>query len=220
MSVLSDKVIQTILDERLIVIVRGVEGEKLLPLARAMYDGGVRLIEFTFGSKTMKDDDETAEYIGRVAREFEGRMFVGSGTVTTPRQAELTAEAGGAFVISPNTDAEVIKRTKELGMVSIPGALTPTEIVAADHAGADFVKLFTVTTMGPDYVKAVKAPLSGVRLLAVGGVSYENMEAYFKAGVCGFGLGSNIVDMKRIAEGDFEGITALAEKNVNYIKQL
>ena len=138
--------------------------------------------------------------------------------MTTPRQAELTAEAGGAFVISPNTDAEVIKRTKELGMVSIPGALTPTEIVAADHAGADFVKLFPANVLGPSFVKAVLAPMKGAKLIAVSGVSPENIPEYLKAGCVGFGIGSNIVSSAAVASDDYKSITDSARKFVEACK--
>ena len=102
-------------------------------------------------------------------------------------------------------------------MVSMPGALTPTEIQKAHISGADFVKLFPITNMGVDYVKAVKAPLSHIKLLAVGGITENNMKEYIKAGVSGFGVGSNIIDKKMLAEEDYSGITALAEKYVNVL---
>ena len=103
-------------------------------------------------------------------------------------------------------------------MVSMPGALTATEIQAAHRAGADFVKMFPITNMGTDYVKAVKAPLSHIRLLAVGGVDQNNMKDYLKAGVCGFGVGSNIINKKMLAEDDYAGITALAKEYVEVVK--
>ena len=99
----------------------------------------------------------------------------------------------------------------------MPGALTPTEIQAAHCAGADFVKLFPITDMGIGYVKAVKAPLSHIKLIAVGGIDNNNMSDYLKAGVCGFGIGSNIVDKKMVDAGDYEGITNLAKKYTEVI---
>ena len=100
----------------------------------------------------------------------------------------------------------------------MPGALTPTEIQAAHRAGADFVKLFPITSFGTGYVKAVKAPLSHIKLLAVGGVDENNMQDYLKAGVSGFGVGSNIIDKKMLETNAWAGITALAEKYVNALK--
>ena len=207
-----NKVIQAIEQEKLIVIVRGVEKEKLIPLAEAMYQGGIRLLEITYSANGSVSDGETADHIKLLAKHFEGRMFIGAGTVLSEHQVELTKAAGGCFIISPDTHEPVIQKTKDLGMVSIPGALTPTEIGQAHRAGADFVKLFPITSLGASYVKAVRAPLSHVKLLAVGGVDENNMEEYLKAGISGFGVGSNIIDKKMLSEKDYEGITALAKK--------
>ena len=206
------EVIASVQKNKMIVIVRGVESDKLIPLAEAMYEGGIRLLEITYDQSGKVSDETTAENIKKLTENFEGRMFIGSGTVLTEKQVELTAKAGGKFIISPNVNKAVIEKTVELGLVSMPGALTPTEICDANDYGADFVKLFPVVSMGPEYVKAVKAPLSHIKLLAVGGIDLNNMEDYIKAGVCGFGLGSNITDKKLIAQNDWGGITSLAKK--------
>ena len=209
---MQNKVIETILKEKVIVIVRGVARKDLLPLAQAMYRGGIRLIECTYDAKGIIPDEEIAGNIGMLAEHFGGNMLVGAGTVLTERQVELTRQVGGTFIISPDTNPDIIRATRERGLVSIPGALTPSEITLAHRSGADFVKLFPVFTMGAEYVKAVKAPLSHVRLLAVGGVNETNLGDYLKAGACGFGIGSNIINKKMIAEGDWDGITRLAEE--------
>ncbi len=213
-----NSVIDTVLKEKLIVIVRGVSSDKLLPMCEAMYKGGVRLLEITYSADGSTSDEETSANIEMLAKAFDGRMYIGAGTVLTEKQVELTKNAGGKFIISPDTNPDVIRKTKELGMLSMPGALTPTEIQKAHLCGADFVKLFPVTNMGPDYVKAVKAPLSHIKFLAVGGVNESNMSDYIKAGVCGFGLGSNIIDKKALNEGNYEAITALAEKYTSLLK--
>ena len=148
---------------------------------------------------------------------FAGRMYIGAGTVLNEKQVELTKNAGGSFIISPNTKEAVIKKTVALDMVSMPGALTPTEIEAAHEYGADFVKLFPVANLGPDYVKAVKAPLSHIKLTAVGGINEENMPVYLKAGVSGFGIGTNIVDKKLVAQEDWTAVTALAKRFVEVV---
>lgn len=207
-----EQVINTIEKEKIIVIVRGVASEQLIPLAEAMYKGGIRLLELTYDAKGIVTDGQTAQNIKMLADHFKGRMYIGAGTVIRESQVELTKAAGGSFIISPDTFEGVIRKTRELGMVSIPGALTPTEIQAAHRSGADFVKLFPITDLGVGYVKAVKAPLSHIRLLAVGGINDENISEYLAAGVCGFGVGSNIIDKKLLAAEDFEGITRLAEK--------
>ena len=214
-----EQVIQTIEKEKIVVIVRGVEREKLIPLAEAMYASGIRLLEITYSANGSVSDEDTAENIRMLAEHFGDRMYIGAGTVIKPEQVELTQKAGGKFIISPDAYEAVIKKTRELGLVSMPGALTATEIQAAHRAGADFVKMFPITDMGPGYVKAVKAPLSHIKLLAVGGVDQNNMADYLKAGVCGFGVGSNIINKKMLAEEDYAGITKLAEEYVAAVNQ-
>lgn len=213
-----EEIIKTIENEKLIVIVRGIEKDKLIPLAKAMYDGGVRLLEVTYSLNGKVSDEQTASMIETLAKEFDGKMYIGAGTVVKESQVELTKKAGGKFIISPDTYPEVIKKTKELDMVSMPGALTPSEIQTAHRAGADFVKLFPITNLGTGYVKAVKAPLSHIKFLAVGGIDENNIKDYLKAGVSGFGVGSNITDKKMIESCDWAGITALAKKYVEQVK--
>lgn len=209
-----EKIIESIEKNKIIVIVRGVEREKLIPLAEAMYNGGIRLLEVTFSANGKVTDEETTGNIKMLTEHFGDRMYIGAGTVLSEKQVELVNGAGGKFIISPDTNNAVIKKTRELGLVSMPGALTPTEIQTAHMAGADFVKLFPVSNFSADYVKAIKAPLSHIKLLAVGGINDENMAEYIKAGVSGFGIGSNITDKKLIANGEFDKITALARKYV------
>ncbi len=215
---MKNKVIEEIVKQKLIVIVRGVEKEKLISLAEALYDGGIRLLEVTYSANKSVSDEETAENIKLLAEHFGDRMYIGAGTVLDEYQVELTKKAGGKFIISPDANCEVIKKTNELGLVSMPGALTPTEIQQAHRCGADFVKLFPITNMGTAYVKAVKAPLSHIKLLAVGGVNEKNIGEFIKAGVCGAGVGGNLVNKEWIANGEFNKITELASefvKNIN-----
>ena len=146
-------------------------------------------------------------------------MYIGAGTVLTREQVRLTKEAGGLFIISPNVDEAVIRETCALGLVSMPGALTPTEICNAHSFGADFVKLFPAGDMGVGYVKSVKAPLSHIKMLAVGGINEKTIASYLRTGVCGFGIGSNIVSKKMVDENDYQGITALAREFVAAIEK-
>ena len=213
-----EAVLAAIAEEKLIVIVRGVAADRLIPLAEAMYAGGVRLLEVPYSADGRVSDEETAKEIGMLVSQFAGRMYIGAGTVLTERQVELTAAAGGRFIISPNTSAAVIARTRALGLVSLPGAMTPTEIEAAHEAGADLVKLFPAGTLGPDYVKAVRAPLSHIGLLAVGGVDRENAAAYLAAGALGIGVSSGIVDKRLLASDDLAGITRLAAAYVAAVR--
>ena len=130
-------VIEAIEKEKIIVIVRGVEREKLLPLVQAMYKGGIRLLEITFDSTGKISDEETAENIQMLAETYKDRMYIGAGTVLTEKQVEMVKSAGGKFIISPNVNGEVIKKTIELNLVSMPGAVTPSEIQSAHFYGAE-----------------------------------------------------------------------------------
>lgn len=211
-------VIEAIEKEKIIVIVRGVDKEKLLPLVEAMYQGGIRLLEITFDSTGKISDEETAALIQLTAEAYKGKMYIGAGTVLTEKQVEMVKNAGGKFIISPNVNDKVIKKTIELDLVSMPGAITPSEIQSAHLHGADFVKLFPITNFGPAYVKAVKAPLGHIKFTAVGGINENNIIDYMNVGVSGFGVGANIVDKNMILQNDFNGITELAKKYVDAIK--
>lgn len=205
-----EKVIETALREKVIAIVRGVESEKCLKVAQALYDGGIRMMEVTYDQKNPDSWRSTAKAIGDIAKQFEGRLLVGAGTVTSTALVEMTHEAGGLFIISPDTNVEVIKRTRELGMVSMPGALTPSEIMTAHNAGADIVKLFPAGDFGPGYLKAVKAPISHVKMMAVGGINEKNIGDFLKAGAVGAGIGGNLANRAWIEAGEFDRITETA----------
>jgi len=209
-----DTVIGKILEHKLIAIIRGIKKEDLSPLVQALYDGGFRLAEITFSADGSTPDEEVAKSIKMLSEEFRGRMHIGAGTVLKESQVRLVAEAGGEFIISPDAYTAVIEETRRLGLVSIPGVVTPTEIQNAIRAGADFVKLFPAVSLGPAYVKAIKAPLSSIKLLAVGGIDRGNMGEYFKAGACGFGIGGKLVDRSLVERGDFAAITAIAREYV------
>lgn len=211
---MKEQVIASIAENRVIAILRGVPAEKLPHVAKALYDGGIRLLEITFSADGSVPDEETARRIALLVQQFGDKMHIGAGTVLTPQQVRAVKAAGGSFVISPDSDEEVIRETAALGLVSIPGALTPSEVTRAVRWGADFVKLFPVSSMGPDYVKAIKAPLSHVRLLAVGGVGVKDMPAYLAAGACGFGISSGLADCAKVEAGDYAAITAAAKAYV------
>lgn len=152
-----EELIDLVLQSRVIAIVRGLDGG-FEPLAQAMYDGGIRAIEVTFNQKDPSQWGKTTGAIRAIKETMGDKMAVGAGTVTSVELVELAREAGAQFIVSPDTDPAVIRRTRELGMVSMPGALTPSEIKQAHEAGADFVKVFPAGTPGAGYIKAIRAP--------------------------------------------------------------
>ena len=212
---MKNKIISKIIEKKIIIILRGVERERLIPLAEALYKGGIRFVEITYCADGSISDEVTADNIRLLCEAFEGRMTIGAGTVLTKEQVRLTAQAGGKFVISPDTNEEVIKETVKQGLVSIPGALTPTEAQSAYKHGADFVKLFPISSLGTSYIKALCAPLSHIKILAVGGVNEKNISEYIRAGAVGVGIGGNITSL--LAESNYEAITDLAKRYVEVV---
>ena len=208
---MTEAIVSAVKQEKLIAIVRGVESEKCIKIAQALYDRGFRLMEITYDQKHPENWEETARTIGAVANAFAGRMYVGAGTVTCTELVELTHKYGGQFIISPDVNEDVIRRTRELGMVSMPGALTPTEVMVAHRAGANFVKLFPAGNLGTGYVKAVKAPISHVDLLVVGGIDEKNVASFLAVGAAGAGIGGNLVNKAWVEAGEYEKITEVAK---------
>ena len=205
-----ETVIQKVLDKKLIAIVRGVYGEDCLKLAEALYAGGVELMEVTFDQSGAEKLALTSDTVKLLCRELGDKMIFGAGTVTTTEMVQLAEDAGAQFIVSPDTNEAVIRKTVADGLVSMPGAMTPTEILQAHEYGADFVKLFPASILGPAYLKAVKAPINHVRMLAVGGVNEQNLRSFLDAGAVGAGVGGNLVNKAWIAAGEFDKITAAA----------
>ncbi len=209
-----EKNIKNILENKIIVIVRGIYGEELLSAAEAMYRGGIRLLEVTFDQAGGVSEEKVAENIEMLSRHFSGRMNIGAGTVMTEKQVRLAHSAGASFIISPDCYQGVIRLTRELGMVSIPGVFTPTEAAMAHRYGADFVKLFPNSEVNISYLRAITVPLSNIRFLAVGGVNEKNIGEYISAGAVGVGVATSIVDKTAIKEGCFEEIERRARLHV------
>lgn len=215
-----EKIIQAVEAEKIIAIVRGADPEQCLKVAQALYNGGIRLMEITYNQKDPASWQTTADTIAAIAKAFGGRMLVGAGTVTSPELVELTAQAGGMYIVSPDCNEAVIRKTLEMGLVSMPGALTPTEVLAAHEAGADFVKLFPIGNLGVAYAKAIMAPISHVKMLAVGGVNETNVSDFLKTGMCGAGIGGNLANKKWIEEGRYDKITETAKALVAAVKNI
>ncbi len=197
---------------RVIAIVRGLPTEYMLRLAQAFKEGGIGMMEVTFNQRAPETWKDTAAAISAVKREFGGDMLTGAGTVISLEQLKIAADAGAQYLVTPTTDAEIIRTGKKQGLGMFPGALTPTEILTAYNAGADAVKVFPVGSLGAGYIKAVSAPLSHIPLMGVGGVNEKNAADFIKAGCCGVGVGGNLVNREWIAAGEWDKITALAKE--------
>ena len=212
------QIIQKVLDKKIVAIVRGVYGEDCVKLAQALYEGGIELLEVTFDQSKPEALERTSDTIRKLVERLGDRMVFGAGTVTSLEMLKLARNAGAQFIVSPDTNEEVIKATVAGGMVSMPGAFTPTEIMNAHRCGADFVKVFPTSSLGSSYIKAIRGPINHIRLLAVGGVNEKNIGEFIKAGVNGAGVGGNLVNKEWIAKGEFDKITALAKEFVENAK--
>lgn len=154
---MSQTVLNKIIEGKIVAIVRGIPSTKILGLAAALEKGGVNCIEVTFDQSSEEKARDTLAAIRAIKEGLGDKVCVGAGTVMSVEQVRQAAEAGAEYMISPNVDEEVIRETKRLGKVSIPGAMTPTEAAFAYKCGADIVKLFPAGLLGAAYIKAISS---------------------------------------------------------------
>lgn len=211
-------VADTIFEEKLFAIIRGVSTTQIVETVHALVQGGVKLLEVTFCHDRPEGIEDTLFSLNKIQEVFSGQVCLGAGTVLTAEQVRLAEQAGAQFIVSPNVDSEVIRTTKKLNLFSLPGALTPTEIVSARRAGADMVKLFPVGNFGPGYVKDLRGPLSDIPLIAVGGINQENIVQFLAAGAVGVGVGGSLVSLKNVNEGNFAAIEQRAKDLLRIIR--
>jgi len=210
-----EHIIEQVIETKIVAIVRGLPVEQVVPLACALRDGGVTIMEVVFNQARPETHVKTAEAITAVRKACGESIHIGAGTVMTVQQLRLAQEAGAQFVVSPNCDAAIIQETRARGLVSMPGCMTASECAAAHSHGADFIKVFPAGSLGPGYIESISAPLNHLKFLAVGGVSIKNIPDFLRAGVCGFGIGGALADKTLAAAGRFDEITDNARR---YIK--
>jgi 2-dehydro-3-deoxyphosphogluconate aldolase / (4S)-4-hydroxy-2-oxoglutarate aldolase len=183
-------------------IVRNLTLEELIQILPLYRDAGLTTIEITMNTPD-------AEKLIRYAIENEQQgLNIGAGTVCDKQDLKRALIAGAQFIVTPITDKKVIKACVKLGMPIFSGAFTPTEIYKAASHGASMVKIFPATTLGPDYIKDIKAPMNHLKLLPTGGVTLDNIPHFLKAGANGFGIGGQLFDKKFIENKDWQGLKA------------
>lgn len=211
-------IINEIYEKKIVAIFRGVHPNKCAEVAKALYDGGITMMEVTFNQKEADDQySSTLESIRNIAEAGEGKILVGAGTVMNTKQVVLAYSVGAQYIITPTVDEEVIGLSKDLGMVTMPGAFSATEINNAHKAGADFVKLFPAADIGINYLKSIRGPLGYIPLVAVGGIDISNAKDFLNTGAVALGIGGNLVDKNLIQNEDYLGLTKLAREYVKSI---
>jgi 2-dehydro-3-deoxyphosphogluconate aldolase / (4S)-4-hydroxy-2-oxoglutarate aldolase len=200
------------LDTGVIAIVRLNSADSLQQVAEAIIEGGVDVIEFTMTTPGALAILQTA------SAKLGDRVVLGAGTVLDAESARSAILAGAKFIVSPGLDEGTIRMCHRYGVVATPGALTPTEIISAVTMGADLVKLFPASAGGPDYLKAVRAPLPQAPLVPTGGVEAENAGDYIRAGAVAVAVGSSLVNPKLVAAGDFAKLTESAKRIVEAVR--
>lgn len=204
--------LQRIMDCGIVAVIRMSDPSRLIKVAEAIGEGGVDVIEFTMTTPNALD------VIREVARQRGGDVLLGAGTVLDPETARAAILAGAEYIVAPTLNPQVIEVCRRYSKVVIPGALTPTEILTAWECGADIVKVFPATAVGPRYFKDVLAPLPQVKLLPTGGVDLSNVGDFIKAGAVAVAVGSNLVDTKAVAEGRFDVLTEKARQYAEAVR--
>jgi len=197
-----------VLKTGLVAIIRANSGEQLVSVARALYEGGIDVIEVTF---TVPN---AVEVLTAVKKDLGKQILLGAGTVLDPETARTALLAGAQFLVSPTVNLDVIKLAIRYDKLIMPGAYTPTEVLTAWEAGADVIKVFPAEIGGPPYLKALKGPLPQVRLMPTGGVNLQTLPEFLKAGACAVGLGSSLVEKDAVERGDMTRIRDLARQYV------
>jgi 2-dehydro-3-deoxyphosphogluconate aldolase/(4S)-4-hydroxy-2-oxoglutarate aldolase len=195
-----------------VAIIRMKEPEKVRAVAEAIAAGGARALEVTMTVP------RAVELIAELAPTMPSGFLLGAGTVVDAATAKRVIDAGAQFVVGPVFRREVITACHERDVPVLPGCFTPTEILEAWDAGADIVKVFPATALGPGFIKDVRAPLPHVKLMPTGGVTLDNAGEWIKAGAVAVGVGTALLDAKAIAAGDYATLRANAERIVANVR--
>ncbi|MEW5323657.1 bifunctional 4-hydroxy-2-oxoglutarate aldolase/2-dehydro-3-deoxy-phosphogluconate aldolase [Geobacillus thermoleovorans] len=197
---------------KLVAVIRKPKRSQIFQIAEALIDGGVEVLEVTV------DSPGSFEMIAALKETFGEKAIVGTGTVLDAETAKRAIEAGSDFIFSPIFDQEMISLTNRYGKISIPGVMTPTEIVKAYQMGADLLKVFPAGSLGPKYFKELSGPLGHIPLMPTGGVTLDNAAEFIRSGAVAVGVGSALLDKRAIEEERFDVIRETAQKFVETVR--
>ncbi|MBN2244386.1 MAG: bifunctional 4-hydroxy-2-oxoglutarate aldolase/2-dehydro-3-deoxy-phosphogluconate aldolase [Candidatus Aminicenantes bacterium] len=214
METTKEEVLRIILDTKVIAVIRMADANKVAKVVAAIQAGGVKAIEITMTTPGALDEIRIMS-----SQKIPG-VIIGAGTVLDSETAASVIRAGADFVVSPILNEEMIRLCRQYGKLVVPGALTPTEIIKAWDAGADIVKIFPATSVGPRYFKDLKGPLPQVRLMPTGGVDLENAAEFIRNGACCVGIGTALLDKKAIQAGDWMVLTKKAAELITSVQNV
>lgn len=203
-----------ILECGIVAVVRSPDGQQLVEVVRALADGGVTVAEITM---TVPD---ALDVLRQVRQALGERVLLGAGTILDTETARAALLAGAEYLVAPTLNLDVIRLCQRYSKLVMPGAFTPTEILAAWEAGADIVKVFPAEVVGPAFFKAMRGPLPQVRLMPTGGVDLGTAADFLRAGACCLGLGSQLVEPRAVAERNFDRIRDLARQYVAIVNSI
>ncbi len=212
MNMTKTSVIQRILDERVFAVLRLQRTEEIERIVESIVKGGISIIEITMNSKNAE------ECIHHVSKTFPD-CLIGAGTVIGVEAATRAIENGAKFLVSPVTDLDMLAVASEVRVVSMAGALTPTEAWQASQAGSDFVKLFPLAGLGPQFLRAMRGPLPDIRFVPTNGVTVENVPEWFEAGASAVGIGTPLVSDRDLESGDYSLIEERARTITSSIQK-
>ncbi|MEX2176665.1 MAG: bifunctional 4-hydroxy-2-oxoglutarate aldolase/2-dehydro-3-deoxy-phosphogluconate aldolase [Pirellulaceae bacterium] len=213
MPATADQNLRRVLDRKIVAVIRAESPDLLVDVAEALLAGGVEVMEVTFTVP------RAARVIEQVAGKLGDRILLGAGTVLDPETARIAFLAGAEFIVSPAVNLEVIEMCRRYSKLVLPGAFTPTEVLAAWQAGADIVKVFPSDLVGPKYLKLLHGPLPHIRLMPTGGVNLQTAADFLSAGACALGVGSSLVDQAALAARDLKKIEGLAREFVAVVEK-
>jgi 2-dehydro-3-deoxyphosphogluconate aldolase/(4S)-4-hydroxy-2-oxoglutarate aldolase len=200
---MAESQLRRVLDCGIVAVIRSPDSDQLVQVARALVDGGITVVEV----------------LGQVRHALGDRILLGAGTVLDAETARAVILAGAEFVVAPTLNRDVIRLCRRYDKLVMPGAFTPTEILAAWEAGADIVKVFPAEVVGPAFFKALRGPLPQIRLMPTGGVDLTTAADFLRAGACCLGIGGQLIEPKAVAERNIDRIRSLAQQYVAIVKQ-
>src|SRR5437764_3646663 len=205
--------LRQVLDSGIVAVVRSPDSQQLVEAARALADGGVSVVEITMSVP------DALDVLRQVRDALGDRILLGAGTVLDAETARAALLAGAEYLVAPTVNLDVIRLCQRYDRLVLPGAFTPTEILAAWEAGADVVKVFPADVVGPAFFKALRGPLPQVRLMPTGGVDLTTAASFLQAGACCLGVGSQLVEPKTVADRNFDRIRELAKQYAGIVAE-